>query len=65
MGSVMPVVKKAIGQRGSWFAAVDDEDLPCVHAHWFKVINTTMTRMLAPMITASKNRLKRSEKRNA
>ncbi len=32
----MPVVKKAVGQRGSWFAAVDAEKLPCVHAHWFK-----------------------------
>ena len=28
--------KKAIGQRGSWFASVEDEELPCVHAHWFK-----------------------------
>ncbi|MBB3264042.1 hypothetical protein FHW79_001657 [Azospirillum sp. OGB3] len=25
---------KAIGQRGSWFADVDGERLPCVHQHW-------------------------------
>jgi len=28
--------KKAIGQRGSWFATVDGEALPCVHKHWVK-----------------------------
>ncbi|MNL37555.1 hypothetical protein D3C87_1597080 [compost metagenome] len=28
------VKKKAIGQRGSWFATVDGKELPCVHKHW-------------------------------
>ncbi len=28
--------RKAIGQRGSWFAEVDEELLPCVHQHWWK-----------------------------
>lgn len=28
--------KKATGQRGSWFAQVDGELLPCVHKHWQK-----------------------------
>lgn len=27
---------KARGQRGSWFAEVNGESLPCVHAYWFK-----------------------------
>lgn len=27
--------KKAKGQRGSWFATVDGEILPCVHKHWW------------------------------
>lgn len=26
---------KAKGRRGSWFAVVDGEHLPCVHQHWF------------------------------
>jgi hypothetical protein len=26
---------KAIGRRGSWFAKVNGERLPCVHQHWF------------------------------
>lgn len=30
------VTKKAIGQRGSWFATVDGKELPCVHKHWLK-----------------------------
>lgn len=25
---------KAVGERGSWFAKVDGERLPCVHQHW-------------------------------
>lgn len=25
---------KAIGERGSWFALIDGERLPCVHRHW-------------------------------
>lgn len=29
-------MKKAVGQRGSWFATVDRDRLPCVHAHWFQ-----------------------------
>ncbi|HEX2256262.1 MAG TPA: hypothetical protein VHG92_06090 [Afifellaceae bacterium] len=29
-------MKKAIGHRGLWFATVDGERLPCVHAYWFK-----------------------------
>lgn len=28
--------KKATGKRGSWFADVDGESLPCVHKHWWK-----------------------------
>src|SRR5687767_5695554 len=27
---------KAHGHRGSWFADVNGEHLPCVHAHWWK-----------------------------
>lgn len=27
--------KKAVGSRGSWFADVDGELLPCVHKHWW------------------------------
>ncbi len=27
---------KAIGERGSWFAKVDGERLPCVHQYWVK-----------------------------
>jgi hypothetical protein len=30
------VLKKATGERGSWFATVDGERLPCVHRHWWK-----------------------------
>ena len=31
----MPLPKrKAIGQRGSWFAEVNEEPLPCVHDYW-------------------------------
>lgn len=25
---------KAIGERGSWFAKVNGERIPCVHLHW-------------------------------
>jgi hypothetical protein len=25
---------KAVGERGSWFAKVDGDRLPCVHKHW-------------------------------
>lgn len=28
--------KKAVGLRGSWFAHVDGEPLPCVHKYWVK-----------------------------
>ncbi|MCP4386305.1 MAG: hypothetical protein GY798_33670 [Hyphomicrobiales bacterium] len=31
----MPKVR-ASGARGSWFAKVEGETLPCVHAHWFR-----------------------------
>lgn len=27
--------KKALGTRGSWFATVDGEKLPCVHEYWW------------------------------
>jgi hypothetical protein len=27
--------RRAIGFRGSWFAEVDGEILPCVHQHWW------------------------------
>lgn len=27
---------KAAGARGSWFAEVDGERLPCVHKYWWK-----------------------------
>lgn len=30
------MAKKAKGIRGSWFATVDGERLPCVHDHWWK-----------------------------
>ncbi|MBL0934243.1 MAG: hypothetical protein IBJ07_05790 [Rhizobiaceae bacterium] len=30
---------KATGKRGSWFALVEDEWLPCVHKHWLKGLN--------------------------
>jgi hypothetical protein len=36
MSLLVGSTKKAIGQRGSWFASVDDELLPCVHKYWFK-----------------------------
>ncbi|MBX5132537.1 hypothetical protein HJB80_07650 [Rhizobium lentis] len=29
-------MKKATGRRGSWFAKVDGEQLPCVHKYWLK-----------------------------
>jgi len=28
--------KKAVGQRGSWFATVDGIELPCAHRRWAK-----------------------------
>jgi hypothetical protein len=28
-------IKKAIGIRGSWYAKVDGDLLPCVHRHWW------------------------------
>ncbi len=30
------MARKATGSRGSWFATVDGESLPCVHKHWWK-----------------------------
>jgi hypothetical protein len=27
-------LRKALGSRGSWFARVDDEELPCVWTRW-------------------------------
>lgn len=27
--------KRAVGSRGSWFAEVEGETLPCVHRHWW------------------------------
>jgi hypothetical protein len=27
---------KAVGQRGSWFAVVNGDRLPCVHKHWWR-----------------------------
>jgi len=32
-------MKKATGQRGSWFAKVDGEQLPCVHKYWLKKLD--------------------------
>lgn len=29
-------LSKAFGQRGSWFATVDGDRLPCVHQYWVK-----------------------------
>ena len=29
------MIKKATGSRGSWFATVDGELLPCVHEYWW------------------------------
>lgn len=34
---------KAIGQRGSWFAAIDGELIPCVHDSWVIHPNGVMT----------------------
>jgi hypothetical protein len=28
--------KRAVGARGSWYAEVDGESLPCVHSYWFE-----------------------------
>jgi hypothetical protein len=28
--------RKAYGHRGSWFAEVDGESLPCVHRYWWR-----------------------------
>ena len=33
---------KAIGQRGSWFAANDGESFPCVHEYWTRRIGGKM-----------------------
>lgn len=30
------VVRTARGERGSWFATVNGERLPCVHKYWLK-----------------------------
>jgi hypothetical protein len=30
------MAKKAVGQRGSWFAKVEGEELPCIHRYWLK-----------------------------
>lgn len=32
----MTEVMKAIGTRGSWFAVVEREALPCVHKYWWR-----------------------------
>lgn len=32
---------KARGERGSWFAEVEGERLPCVHMHWFQFRTAT------------------------
>lgn len=29
-------LRKAVGSRGSWFATIDGEAFPCVHAYWYK-----------------------------
>jgi hypothetical protein len=29
-------LRKAVGQRGSWFASVGGESLPCVHDYWWR-----------------------------
>jgi hypothetical protein len=33
---MLTMKKKAIGERGSWFASVNGERLPCVHQYWIK-----------------------------
>lgn len=42
------MVKKAKGQRGSWFAAVDGQLFPCVHSHWFKQDGSYEDRFARP-----------------
>ena len=37
---------RAIGERGSWFATVNGERLPCVHQYWIKG-----TRHCAPRVS--------------
>ncbi|MBX5239501.1 hypothetical protein [Rhizobium sp. NLR22b] len=32
-------MKKATGRRGSWFAKVDGEQLPCVHRYWLNKLD--------------------------
>ena len=34
---------KATGERGSWFAAINQERLPCVHTRWTKFDKATKT----------------------
>lgn len=34
---------KATGQRGSWFAEVDGEFIPCAHKHWTRTAPGSMT----------------------
>lgn len=34
---------KATGQRGSWFANVNGESVPCVHKHWTHTARGSMT----------------------
>ncbi|MDT0574885.1 hypothetical protein RM533_01655 [Croceicoccus sp. F390] len=32
----MSVTRKVKGERGSWFATLEEDKLPCVHKHWVK-----------------------------
>lgn len=48
-------LKKAIGQRGSWFASVDGEQLPCVHKYWLTgLLYHDPYLLTGPTMTAAK-----------
>jgi hypothetical protein len=32
------MTRKAVGSRGSWFAKVGDETMPCIHKHWLRAM---------------------------
>ena len=36
---------KATGERGSWFATINGERLPCVHQYWIKGIHHRALRV--------------------
>jgi hypothetical protein len=38
--------KKAVGQRGAWFAEADGDRLPCVHEYWYSRKNYNDTEAI-------------------